>query len=238
AERHGESVRFLGYSGMPPLVGARLAAGEGAREGHRYNDAAVAYILGDPSVRTVLLAARWARYVVGPVEDFGAEPAGWGGFGPTLLREGRRPSGEADALDAFAAHLRETVARLRAAGRRVVVVGPIPELGVEAPRALALLLARGQDPAGLVLPAASFEARQRGVLAALDALRDVERVNPHTRLRAGDGYGLLADGRPLYQDDDHLSLAGAARVSPAFDAVFAEEPAAIGTEAGRRATRD
>jgi hypothetical protein len=45
---------------------------------------------------------------------------------------------------------------------------------------------------------------------------------PHNRVptRDGDGFRSMSGGVPLYHDDDHVSLAGARFLSPAFDVIF------------------
>lgn len=220
ARRHGASVVFFGYSGMPPLMDVRVVGTGAEIEGERYNERVAALLLSAERPSTVVLSARWALHVEGPSDDFGEEEPGRVSRGALAQRGQRRAADDQSALMARA--LETTVRRLRAAGKRVVIVLPTPELGTSVPRALALVAARGGAPESFALPARVFDARQRGVMAAIDAIREpgLVRVDPARLLRRGDGYPGMADGVVLYHDDDHLSLSGAAIVSPAFDAIF------------------
>lgn len=122
----------------------------------------------------------------------------------------------------FRRGLERTLAALNEAGKRIVVVGPVPEIGFDVPTTLArnLWFKRGFE----IEPGReAFFARQRFVL---DTLQDLQRQAAFVLLQP---YQLLCDtarcrigsnDRPLYVDDNHLSITGAASLRPLFEPVF------------------
>ncbi len=123
-------------------------------------------------------------------------------------------------LDEFAGKVIESACRL-ARDRRVYLVRPIPEMGVNVPGA-ARLMARGRS-IEVSISLANYHQRHAVVWAAQDAARDrcgVKILDPLPYLcREGRCYG-LKDGRPLYYDDDHLSEWGNKLLVPMFAEVF------------------
>lgn len=113
--------------------------------------------------------------------------------------------------------MREAVHRLHTAGKRIVLVYPIPSPGFDVPMALGLTIARGSDPASFGPSLAQVAADNRLAVAALDALaretgaqvvRPVAGLCDRSHCRAiGTG------GEVLYFDDRHLSVAGARLVA-------------------------
>jgi hypothetical protein len=107
------------------------------------------------------------------------------------------------------------------AGRRVWIVGPVPEVGWDVPSVLARASMHGWtvsiDP-----PAAAFFARQRLVLQALERLGQwpgVHVLYPHARL-CETSCAVEQNGVSLYSDDDHVSRAGADWLAPIFAPLF------------------
>jgi hypothetical protein len=107
--------------------------------------------------------------------------------------------------------LTETVEKIRAAGKRVVIIGPVPEFEVNVPAAFIKAAMRGKRDE-IVMPRATFDERQRGVLPVLVRLAQMDGVRvvyPHARLCDNAVCRATANGKALYVDDDHLSPAGA-----------------------------
>jgi len=118
-----------------------------------------------------------------------------------------------------------TVNRLLAAGKTVVLVYPVPEIGYYVPGSLSRMLATGRDPLSLNLPLAAFQARQDSILPILDRAGTsprIVRVYPHKRLCNEDRCLVYANGKALYRDADHLSAAGSEFVLPVFEPIFAD----------------
>ena len=186
------------------------------------------------TIDTVILISRYVVYVKGSIENRFAVTAGQGCI-VDVPGEELNPQAAA-AL--FERQLGVTVSRLLAAGKTVVLVYPVPEIGFVVPSAVGRLIARGGDPQSLNLPLASFMQRQDVVLSALDhagTSQRIFRVYPHKRLCNATECLVFAGGRSLYRDDDHLSSAGVDLVLPEFGSILEAGGGSVETaQTGRR----
>lgn len=217
AEASGTSITFFGTAGCPPLMGVAVLNFDCA-------DQIIAdfhAIVGNDDFNTVIMIARYSVYVEGRSESLG--PAERGEASP-LLFDPARPRTIPDR-DTRAALMRqqltETVARLRAAGKSVVLVYPIPETGYNIPRALGQLAVRGDLDTGRIAPTLTqFFDRQHAVISALDSVglndQGVSRVHPVEILCQAEHCSVEISEGPLYRDDDHLNDLGTALIAPAF----------------------
>jgi len=122
---------------------------------------------------------------------------------------------------AMARKISSSLSRLVSAGKTVVIIYPIPEMGWSVPEYLAKIKHRGGS---ITDETASdsynrFLQRASSSYAALDAVGDDEgviRVYPED-IFCGSGEKLIChavlNGQPLYYDDDHLSAYGAKLLS-------------------------
>ncbi|WP_325232104.1 acyltransferase family protein [Sphingobium sp.] len=143
------------------------------------NRAAFAAIRADPRIRRVYLAAFWGN-------------------------------GDFDN-PAFVARLDRTIAALRAEGRDVTIIGPVPPQPFDVPRRLAHLARTGATQGATGVARATVEAhtrRLRTLFAAWQA-RGVAYIDPIAALCSPSRCAIERDGRPLYFDTHHLSVAGA-----------------------------
>jgi peptidoglycan/LPS O-acetylase OafA/YrhL len=102
---------------------------------------------------------------------------------------------------------------LQSAGKRVVLVYPLPVYGFDPPSQVGLAMRLGRDPAGVGMSRAQFEAENGRTLAALDAFTQAHGLEV---LRPSD---MLCDAERclvyqpktgvLYFNGQHLSLKGA-----------------------------
>lgn len=178
-------------------------------------------ILADhPRLETIVLISRWARH---------AEGSAYGQEGkPTLFlrhADGRRARNVAENRVLFEAGLRATVHRLQDLGRRVVVVGPVPEMGIDVPAAMAKARMRGREfwPA---VERQAFFTRQAFVLEQLQASdAGYEFVPIHDYFCSSQkcpGH----DGRlPIYFDDNHPALRGTQRLGELFRSILQRDRA-------------
>ncbi|MCP1471649.1 peptidoglycan/LPS O-acetylase OafA/YrhL [Sphingobium sp. OAS761] len=146
------------------------------------NRAAFAALRADPHIRRVYLAAFWAN---GDFDD-----------------------------RAFVDRLGATVAAIRATGRQVTIIGPVPPQPFDVPRRLAHLARAGRLDQARGVERATVEART-GHLRTLFArwrTRGVRVIDPMATLCRERYCAILRDGRPLYFDSHHLSMAGARAV--------------------------
>ncbi len=153
---------------------------------------------------------------------------------------GAAPASPADREAAVIARYVAGIEHLLDAGLRVVLVYPIPEAGWNVPEELARRRERSADPVQLSTSLAAYLDRQRGILAAFDAIDspDLFRVRPADRLCDRDLPGRCIDNfgdHPLYFDDNHLNVFGAGLIAPAIiDAIDAARRSVPTREARHR----
>jgi hypothetical protein len=198
----GVQATFLGCA--PALGLERVDSNYNCEE---FNHRVTRYLSDHPSIRHVIVAARWT--ILSEQKEFdngegGHESAERPVFhvaSSSGLPQGGTP------MDASMAAIRA----LRQAGYMVTVVYPIPEVGWDVPKAM-----RIERPANDEALSTSYEiykARVAAAVRSLDALpQEVRRVYPDRALcdAASGRCHALQGGQPLYYDDDHLSPKGAA----------------------------
>ncbi|WP_445190688.1 SGNH hydrolase domain-containing protein [Sphingobium sp. HWE2-09] len=143
------------------------------------NKAAFDAIRAGPALRRIYLAAFWAN---GDFDD-----------------------------PAFVAKLDRTIAAIRAEGRDVVLIGPVPPQPFDVPRRLAHLADAGRLANAQGVDRAWVEARTthlRALFARWQA-RGVTLIDPVSALCPTGHCAIEHDGKPLYFDSHHLSVAGA-----------------------------
>jgi hypothetical protein len=116
--------------------------------------------------------------------------------------------------------LTRTVLRLRALGKHVAILGPVPEIGYDVPTAAQVVYWSGRNLESIIAPTRdAFLERNRLVLALLDTLRrttGVEVVMLDSQTCDSSICHVLLRGRLLYRDDDHLSTFGSMQLAPLF----------------------
>lgn len=148
----------------------------------RSNRATFDAIRADPGIRRIYLAAFWANGVF-------------------------------DAPD-FVAKLDRTITALTDSGRQVVLIGAVPPQPFDVPRHLAHLAQSGRLDGATGVERATVEAR----IAHLSALfarwqrHGVRVIDPMAALCDAHTCAIVRDGKPLYFDSHHLSVAGARAV--------------------------
>ena len=214
AARAGRKGYFIGHGRCPPILSLMLTD-EPTLRCARLNDDALK-VARAPAIATVILAARWAYYDRG--SGYGVDAAETRYL--IDLAPGA-PRGEAQSA-LFARVLERTVRTLAAAGKKVVLVAPVPEIGVPVPETLArIVLQHRKDDIRPTL--AAYRTRQAAVLADLAYLHvkyGAAIVDPARVLCAGGRCAVEKDSRPLYVDHHHLSVFGATGVSGAFAGIF------------------
>ena len=208
---------LISIGGCPPLPGVRS---RGFKNGcDQSTTAAEAYIEAHPTIRTVILSAIWAFYTEG------------GAFGEQnshrqIFTDSRSTQASVEEnRRVFARAMIGLVQRLRASGRNVVVVGPIPELNISAPEALARRELYGGSATGPSY--GDFLAREQAVLPVLQMLaqqEDVTVLYPSRYLCDGRRCDIAREGKALYIDDNHLSTAGLDALQPMLEDVLRAVP--------------
>jgi peptidoglycan/LPS O-acetylase OafA/YrhL len=218
----GYTGMVAGKGGCPPLLGLDRADMGPRHDCSGFNGAVFDFLRSRTDLPLVILAARWA---------FNAEGTAWSGPGERfarLSRPGESPPPHELNFELFRTGLGDTVAAIRATGRRVVLLGDMPEIGWNVPGALALNMHRGVPiPALPQLDEIHLrQGRAEDELAAMSGpgiqlLSLAQRLcNPVCRV--------AENGVSLYRDDHHISNAGAlATVAPQLTPIFATTPTIV-----------
>jgi peptidoglycan/LPS O-acetylase OafA/YrhL len=218
AKKHKRHGLFAGSPSCVPLVGVERYDVPACRA---FNDRVLAMILSHKEITTVILMARWGKAAQGTA--YGIEGNGFVAIGDDEARA-TRPEENAPI---FARGLKRTIAALRAGGKQVLLVGPVPEIGFTVPQVLARLAQEHRDNVVVSPPAKNFYAREKDVLPlfrAAAARQGVSAVFPHQYLCQTGRCAVRKNGVPLYRDEHHLSDYGAMKLEPllahAIDPLF------------------
>ncbi|WP_300453414.1 acyltransferase family protein [Accumulibacter sp.] len=197
-----QGVLHLSFSGCPPA----LLSVVGLPGCTAWQNRAIERIEGDAGIENVLVVFRYNQH--------------W--FGNQLDGYPRLPDGglRIDGHDAAASrellwhNFEALLARLQRAGKRVFVMGPIPELGRSVQKHLfASRFADSHFERGTSI--GYFQARSEYIHARLRSLPWSERLielDPARQLCDASFCYAVLDGAAMYYDDNHLSLDGARRV--------------------------
>jgi hypothetical protein len=193
AAKRNQSVLALTMPACPPLDGWALKKQAWHDECLGFQRRAIQRILETPSIRIVLLAGRFAGY----------------------------PIGEPDS--GFESAMRETIRRLRLAGKRVFVVYPVPEPGENIPIALARALEQGKLLEDGFRSASEFHETFFTVHSFLDQLvanEEINAIKPSEILCDRWRCFYYRDGVVFFYDEHHLSMSGANQLKTLFSNLF------------------
>jgi peptidoglycan/LPS O-acetylase OafA/YrhL len=196
--------------GCPPLLHVdRLRAwyGRGCLD---FNDAVAEFAASPASPPTVIVVARWALWATG--RAYKQEH-----LEPIFLADAESTKeGYDENLAVFERGLHRSLEALRRGNKRVVLVGPVPEIGFHVPKVLALEH-RGHLGRVIAPTLSEFFEREKGampVLAREAASFGIQVLYPHELLCASGSCRVESRGLPLYRDDDHLSDFGNREIEP------------------------
>ena len=209
ASRSGRVGLFAGAASCPPLLGVDRLDVPGCRA---FNDEALKIALRR-NISEVILEARWGKDAEG--STYGSEPHGRIVF----VDDFSTGAPEADNRAVFARGLERTVHALVSAGKKVVVVASVPEIGWAVPPVLARL--RFADNYGTPSLAKSLYLQRQnfvlGELAHLKATYHVTVVYPDRILCPAASCEVALNGLPIYRDEHHLTVKGAKQLEPLFE---------------------
>ncbi len=216
AGQHGETGIFVGRVACGPLIEVRRADEPNCVTS---NAEILQFILSAASVRTVVLSARWGLLAEGSrYKKEHRSPAV-----VQLLWPDGMPTGPHQNQAVLAFGLRETVAALRAAGKDVWLIGPVPEVGYPVPTAM-YIQQLGMQPSLDIRPTRDeYQERQRFVIDLFDRLQNEFKIKiiwPDRALCDERYCNSEHDGRPLYIDDNHLSVYGSKKIESLFSPIF------------------
>lgn len=210
------TVSYVGRAACPPLIGAGRRRRYGGNENCSGLNAAVAELLKTRAFSDVVLVARWDYYAVGSgpgksvaLEQHYLQDAQ---SGPATLEENRA---------VVRRRLKETLDAIAAAGARAWIIMEAPFAGADVPHRLTRALMHGERPETLTGITAAEHSERRAFMSELVAGLPVRVIDPTPRFCDQGQCLVVADGAPLYFDDNHLSIYGARRLIPLLGDVFA-----------------
>jgi peptidoglycan/LPS O-acetylase OafA/YrhL len=216
AKEARRAVKLLSMDGQIPVPGL-VVRGEHDEDRMRCVNESMKLILESNTIDTVILHARWAFYLEGYNEAAHEK-------NPTnvVSYHGQPQQTQAEREAFYANQIREGISQLLQAGKKVALIYPVPEARINIPDFLARELIEGRPLVeSISLP--SFAERQRQPMAVLESIPDhpkLVRIKPHERLMNNEQLTVLSDGKPLYIDDDHLSVAGLDFIEDLLDAAL------------------
>ena len=215
ASAAGQAGWFAGERGCAPLIGVTRPEWPLCAE---ISAANFRMIVETPAIADVVIAARWGFWSAGVhyAQESGMPPA------TLALIETPLEYGP-DNRATLAIGLERTIEALLSAGKRVWLVGPVPEVGYDVPRYFYLRSLGFARDLEIAPTLAEFDQRQHFVLSLLSDLGQrypIGTIWPHERLCGDVGCEIARDGHVLYSDDDHLSVFGARSIAGLFAPIF------------------
>jgi peptidoglycan/LPS O-acetylase OafA/YrhL len=215
ASKYGVSGKVAIGNGCAPLVGVNNLVVE---ECFDVNNSVLDYIAKHSEIKTIILAARWARAIDG--DSYGVERKKKIQLIDVFSHKSEEDGGNQAVVETS---LSRTVNRLLELKRNVVLVSQIPEVGYNVPSVEFVARKTDKDINKIIAPKFSdYKERNNPVSLLFDRLKKkgVTVIEPSILLcddvlcKVKNTEGLL------YKDDDHLSSNGAKYISPVFDEIF------------------
>ncbi len=213
AKSKGRRGLLASHSDCPSLIGVSGSPLHNGSSCERFRENILAMILADDALTDVILHARWARYSEpGLAWEIGAPPA----F--ELLDTSIRPiAGDDYSRNYLDEGLLALIKRLKAAGKAVHIVEGVPEQSFAVSYAVGRNLGFNAD-----LPPAidAAHAQKRGrVFNRIGPFVDASGAYRHEVMQrfCKEVCIYVVDDKPLYEDDNHLSLFGSEFAFADFD---------------------
>lgn len=217
ARAFGVTGWFANYPGCPPLLGVHVIDAPRTDRCRQFNDA-VANFIRDRHIKHVMLVSRWNAYASGyPAGSIDTAPD------PFLADAWSTEYTQRASRQVFRRALEKTLLRLGVDGAKVWLVEQPPEFLFDPPYLVARSSIRKGEPASVSIARTEYEQRQAFVSKTLDEISahvKFERVSPDRMLCDATKCRALDQGRSLYRDNDHLSVAGALYVAPLLEPMF------------------
>jgi hypothetical protein len=214
--KKGMAVKELTMSACAPIVGLyreNLNHGENCVE---WNNLAFNYLIQSKNIKTVIIQSNWTQNLNEP----------W--LMRPIIKNGRDELAGSDYSSFMQQSLTRQFQSLVNAGKKVVLVMPIPQAGENIPRSYARLVLNSSQP-----DADAYRSYEQFERDALNTMQIFDRI------QNGQGFSKLnvveylcdkninrcftvKNGVPLYFDGSHLSLPGVYRIINPIVGSFAQ----------------
>ncbi len=185
----------------PPLIGVDAISDKYILRCADLSRSTFAFLRTHPEVTVVVLAGAWPAY-------------------KRLIDDANRELSDANTRRVFRAALERTVEDLERAGKKVIVMGDVPDIRVDVPTCIArssMFLGRARTcDAEASLVAKTLDYTNAAIAEIAAARGDVCTFLPETVLCEAGRCASSIDGTVLYYDNQHLSSAGALYLAKHF----------------------
>jgi peptidoglycan/LPS O-acetylase OafA/YrhL len=218
AREKGRSFLFAADADCPIGLGLAISAQD---YGYcvQYNREMLQLALSSPNIRTIALSSRWTKWNMGEP----ANPADFPSKPPLLRYRMKEARTLSDNKALWEESFTALVDRLTAAGKRVVIVGPLPEPSFNVPHRLFVQRFGFAKPVTALSRDDNYALRHRAILDFFGRLRGRKGLSfvwPAEVLCQADKCPIVDQDGPLFFDHNHLSIHGARKISPLFASVF------------------
>jgi hypothetical protein len=220
ARSAGKSGYWVGRGGCPPLVEYDGRSTRPVAKCHAANAMLLRILDETPTIRHIVLAARWSLY--SELEQQSGETLRVGYLGHRSVD---------DARAALNDGLQSTLGRLSANGRTVTLIAPVPELSIDNKQRMVRAAMVGITFEHREA-AATYDRHQSFILSLLQKVATrpgVRVVYPHRSFCDGHTCVAAMNGVPLYTDLNHLNANGIAVMADVLADAF-EFPLAISSD--------
>jgi hypothetical protein len=201
AKKQGRAIRRYGMNGVPPVVEATPMNVRDPAKVSAYTARTLEILANDPSIKTVILAARWSI----PPQSRQS-----GGVDRALSFHERSFGNRHEMESYYASKIKKTVNSLLASGKKVLIIEPVPESPFNVPDEFAKALHQGRDPE-VSIDITDYADKNHLILDTFDQIGPSNRlfiIKPRQKLISDGRLLLWHDGKPLYADKTHLNSAG------------------------------
>ncbi len=213
------NYQFKAYytSGCPPIDGLYLKRHSLSIPTGCFtkNQKALTAILADKQIDTVILAARWAYYA--DTRRFAGE-AGGRAF---LTRSKWDFVPIAQSRENFSTGLQKTLDQLTLAGKKVILLGQVPEFGFDPPRCIKMRIITKTSTDRCKISTSAMRKRQdyaEKTMKLLAAAHQMIRyVTTSKAFCNATTCSPVLDGEIAYRDDDHINILGAKHALRSLD---------------------
>ena len=215
----GRGALMFSGNWCAPLVNFATRVPRKDRDCVGRTNAAIAQIAGNGGIDTVLLVGQWSNYTTG-TRPGDSETAAYTYVPDMPITEW---NGDVSANPEHFAHaLHATLRTLRASGKSVLIMLPVPEYEASVPQSAARLRLLGLPQTILDQPMRDHLSRHAVARSLIESARgdfDIDLYDPAQVFCDEQGCSPLdSTGRPLYEDANHLGYRGARQVVDAMHA--------------------